>query len=96
MHVKADALIRRLDDRLDLKKDNRQKYQHQTILTSSKLDEKKKQNLSITAELFKMIEEKMFVLKKKRLQIIQEIHDQSAIKHSEIKRTLNLIKRFFY
>jgi hypothetical protein len=96
MHVKADALIRRLDDRLDSKKDDRQRHQHQTILTSSKLNEKIKQDLSITAELFKMIEEKMFVSKKKKLQIIQEIQNQSAIEHLEIKRTLNLIKRFFY
>jgi hypothetical protein len=75
MHVKADALIRKSDDRLDSKKNDRQRHQHQTILTSSKLDEKIKQDLSITAELFEMIEKKMFVSKKKRLQIIQEIHD---------------------
>jgi hypothetical protein len=96
MYIKTNALIRRLDDQLHSKKDDRQRHQHQTILTLSKLNEKIKQDLSITAKLFEMIEKKMFVSKKKKLQIIQEIHNQSVIKHSKIKRTLNLIKRFFY
>jgi hypothetical protein len=121
MHAKTDALTRRSSNRSKLEDDNRQRHQHQLLLTSNKLNlrirdemniieisekekNKKDSNQSATQITSKSIskseedalKEKIFLSENQRLQIIKEIHDQSAIEHSRIRRILKMMKRFFY
>jgi hypothetical protein len=91
-HIKTDALTRRSSDRSKSEKDDRQRHQHQLILTLNKLNFKVRDEMNIAeiieqdkfeaSTISKIIsneadvsEEKIFVSKKKRLQIIKEIHD---------------------
>jgi hypothetical protein len=39
---------------------------------------------------------KILVFEKNRLKVIQEVHDQSVVEYSKVRRILNQIKRFFY
>ncbi len=77
---KADSLIRRANDVSD-KEDDRQTQQNQTLLSSERFDK----NLQAV--------ELIIVLESNRLSHMQEMHDQSASKHSEINKTIRLLKR---
>lgn len=47
-------------------------------------------------QLNERLKKKLFVPEEKRLQITKEIHDQPAVGHPGIRRTLKMIERFFY
>ena len=73
-HAKANALIRRLKNRSDDEKDNRQKHQRQMILYSNKLDEKMKSDFFLF-EINDSSKDKILIHEKDRLRIIQKVHD---------------------
>jgi hypothetical protein len=77
---KVDSLIKRIEDVSD-KENNRQKQQHQILLLSSRFDE------SLQAV------ELIIVLESNRLSIMQEMHDQFVFDHSEVNRTIKLLRR---
>jgi hypothetical protein len=77
---KADSLIRRTED-VSNKKNNRQKQQNQILLPSERFD-KSLQAVELT-----------IVLESNRLLLMQEMHDQFASGHSEINRTIKLLRR---
>jgi hypothetical protein len=77
---KADSLIRRANDVPD-KKDDRQTQQNQTLLSLERFDK----DLQAV--------ELIIVLEPDRLPLMQEVHDQSASSHSEMNRTIKLLRR---
>jgi hypothetical protein len=77
---KADSLIKRIED-VSNKKNDRQKQQHQILLSSSRFDE------SLQAV------ELIIVLESDRLSLMQKMHDQLAFDHSEVNRTIKLLRR---
>jgi hypothetical protein len=77
---KADSLIKRASDVSD-KKDDRQTQQNQTLLSSERFD-KDLQAIEL-----------IIVLESNRLSLMQEVHDQLASSHSEMNRTIKLLKR---
>jgi hypothetical protein len=66
------------------------------IIEQEKVKKIEPSTISKTISKEDTLEEKLFVSEDKRLQIIKKIHDQSAIEHSRIRRTLKMIERFFY
>jgi hypothetical protein len=77
---KADSLIKRVENVSD-KKNDRQKQQHQILLSSSRFDE------SLQAV------ELIIMLESNRLSLMQEMHDQFAFDHSKVNRTIKLLRR---
>ncbi len=77
---KADSLTKRANDTSD-KKDDRQTQQNQILLSFERFD---KDLLAV-----KLI----IVLESNRLSLMQEMHDQFASSHSEINRTIRLLRR---
>jgi hypothetical protein len=77
---KADSLIKRVEDVFD-KKNDRQKQQNQILFLSERFD-KDLQAIEL-----------IIVLESNRLSLMQEMHDQFASSHSEINRTIKLLRR---
>jgi hypothetical protein len=77
---KADLLIKRIEDVLD-KKNDRQKQQNQILLSSERFDK----DLQAV--------ELIIIFESNRLSLMQEMHDQFASNHSEINRTIKLLRR---
>jgi hypothetical protein len=77
---KANSLIRRANDVCD-KEDDRQTQQNQILLSSERFDK----NLQAV--------ELIIILESNRLSLMQEMHDQFASSHSEINRTIRLLRR---
>jgi hypothetical protein len=77
---KADSLIKRAED-VSNKKNDRQKQQNQILLSSKRFDKSLQ-----TVELIMMLESNRFLL-------MQEMHDQLAFDHSEINKTIKLLRR---
>jgi hypothetical protein len=77
---KADSLIRRVEDVFD-KKNDRQKQQNQIFLSSERFDK----DLQAV--------ELIIVFESNRLSLMQEMHDQFASNHSEVNRTIKLLRR---
>ena len=103
-HTKADALTRRPGDRPESEEDDRQRHQHQIILPLKSLDPQIQKEMGfemneINAEKSKDPLEnnaKLFVPEEKRMKLIQEVHDQPAVGHPGIKRTYEMMKKFFF
>jgi hypothetical protein len=79
---KIDSLIKRAKDVSD-KKNDRQKQQNQILLSSERL---KQENSLQAVEL-------IIILESDRLSLMQEIHDQFAFDHSEMNKTIKLLRR---
>ncbi len=77
---KADSLIRRANDVSD-KKDDRQTQQNQILLSLERFD-KDLQAVEI-----------ILVFESNRLSLMQKMHEQSASSHSEMNRTIKLLRR---
>jgi hypothetical protein len=79
---KADSLIRKAKD-VSNKKNDRQKQQHQMLLSFERFEQSndlQAVKITIMSEL-------------NRLSLMQKMHDQSASRHSEMNRTIKLLKR---
>ncbi len=79
---KADSLIKRTKN-VSNKKNDRQKQQNQIWLTFERFE---KLNSLQAVEL-------IIMLKSNRFWLMQQIHDQLAFNHSEMNRTIKLLKR---
>ncbi len=79
---KTDSLIRRAKD-VSNKKNDRQKQQNQILLFSERFEQL---NLLQAVEL-------IIILESNRLSLMQEMHDQFASSHSEINKTIKLLRR---
>jgi hypothetical protein len=77
---KADFLIKRANDVSD-KKDDRQTQQNQTLLSFERFD-KDLQAIEL-----------IIMLESNRLSLMQEVHDQFASNHSEMNKTIKLLRR---
>jgi hypothetical protein len=77
---KADSLIKRAEN-VSNKKNDRQKQQNQTLLSSERFDK------SLQAV------ELIIMLESNRLLLMQEMHDQLAFNHSKVNRTIKLLRR---
>ncbi len=77
---KADSLIKRANDVFD-KKDDRQTQQNQTLLSFERFD-KDLQAIEL-----------IIVFESNRLSFMREVHDQFASSHSEMNRTIKLLKK---
>lgn len=91
-----------------LKKNDRQQHQHQTLLDSDRLNDKIKKTIHVIIKenikihdiendksISSTSEEKLFILLKKKLDIIQQMHDQSTTNHSDVKRIMQFLQRYF-
>ncbi len=79
---KVDSLIRRAKD-VSNKENDRQKQQNQILLSFERFEQ---QNSLQAVEL-------IIVLESNRFSLIQKMHDQSAFNHSEINKTIKLLKK---
>jgi hypothetical protein len=79
---KANSLIKRTENVSD-KENDRQKQQNQILLFFKRFEQS---NLLQAVEL-------IIMLKLNRLSLIQEVHDQFAFDHSEMNKTIKLLKR---
>jgi hypothetical protein len=79
---KADSLIKRTKN-VSNKKNDRQKQQNQILLSFERFEQS---NLLQAVEL-------IIVLESNRLSLMQEMHDQFAVDHSKVNKTIKLIKR---
>jgi hypothetical protein len=79
---KVDSLIRRTKNVLN-KKNDRQKQQNQILLSFERFDQS---NFLQAVEL-------IIVLKSNRLSLMQEMHDQFAVNHLEVNKTIKLLRR---
>ncbi len=77
---KADSLTRRAED-ISNKKNDCQTQQNQTLLSFERFD-KDLQTVELT-----------IISNENRLSLMQKMHDQFAIDHSKINKTLKLLKR---
>jgi hypothetical protein len=77
---KADSLIKRANDVSD-KKNDRQTQQNQILLSFERFDK--------DLQAVKLI----IMLESNRLSLMQEVHDQLASSHSEVNRTIKLLRR---
>jgi hypothetical protein len=77
---KANFLIKRVEN-ISNKKNDRQKQQHQILLSIDKFD-KDLQTIELT-----------IIFESDRLRLLQEMHDQFASRHFEVNKTLKLFKR---
>ncbi len=77
---KTNALTKQTEN-ISNKKNNRQKQQFQTLLLSKKFDK------------FLLATKLTLVLEIDRLQLMQKMHDQFALSHFEINRTIKLLKK---
>jgi hypothetical protein len=77
---KADSLIRRANDVFD-KEDDRQTQQNQILLSLERFD-KDLQAVEI-----------IVIFESNRLSLMQKMHEQSASSHSEVNKTIKLLKR---
>jgi hypothetical protein len=79
---KADSLIKRAKD-VSNKKNDRQKQQNQILLSFERFEQS---NFLQAVELIIMLESN-------RLSLMQEMHDQFAVDHSRVNKTIKLIRR---
>jgi hypothetical protein len=79
---KADSLIKRTKDVSD-KENDRQTQQNQILLSFERFEQS---NFLQAAEL-------IIVLESNRFSLMQEMHDQPASDHSEMNRTIKLLRR---
>ncbi len=77
---KANSLIKRVEN-ISNKKNDRQKQQHQILLSIDKFD-KDLQTIKLT-----------IMLESNKLRLLQKVHDQFASKHLEVNKILKLFKR---
>jgi hypothetical protein len=79
---KVDLLIKKAKN-VSNKKNDRQKQQNQILLSFEQFDQS---NFLQTIEL-------IVVLESNRLSLMQEMHDQLAINHSKVNKTIRLLRR---
>jgi hypothetical protein len=93
-YIKTNALIRRLDDRSKLENDDRQRHQHQLILTANKLNLKIQDEMNIAEIIEQEIKENEAILKKNSEFIISKKSNVSEEKIFVLEnKRLQIIKK---